>query len=73
VATNILFYDNDGQPVGLGEQVHIEFIVIGARKIKDDDPYLTVTLKLKHNPEGMKFKIDSGSELHTAPSNIIVR
>jgi len=71
--TGIIFYDSDGQPVSTGDQVNIGFIVTSAVKLKADDRFLTVTLVLKHNAQGMKFKIDNGQEFHTAPSCIVTK
>lgn len=73
MASNIAFYDDDGQPIGIGETVCIQFIVDGASRVKPDDPYLTVRLHLKHSPCGMKYKIDSSQEIHTVPSCIVAR
>lgn len=73
MSSEIIFYDNDGQPVGLGEEVSIQFIVIGASLVKPDDPFPTVRLKLKHSPQGMKFKIDNNQEISTAPACILTK
>lgn len=54
------FWDADGQPVALGDEVCIQFIVTSsARTDPTKDKFPTVGLKLKRElPEGYKLKID---------------
>lgn len=55
------FWDADGQPVALGDEVCIQFIVVASAREKDKDRYPTVQLKLKREvPVGYKVKVDAG-------------
>jgi hypothetical protein len=68
-----VFYDIDGDGVDIGDVVTVEFQVVNAVKVKPDDRFPTVTLQLKHDPQGMKLKIDTVNPPATAPACVLRR
>jgi hypothetical protein len=66
------FFDDDGQPVDIGNEVCIQMIVLSVAFDKPTDKFPTITMRLKHPTQGQKFKV-SVDDIITAPSCIVAK
>lgn len=71
MAHGVGFFDNDGSPVSIGDTVLIPCEVVSVEQEKVTDKFFTVTIRLKHNIQGMKCKIDGNTGI--VPSCVLTK